>query len=276
MIKIVTDGAADISVQAAKELDVRVIPIKVNFEGEEFIPGENLSNEEFYARLNSTKKLPSTSLINETVYTEVIKEELQKGNQVFAMALSSKLSGSYAALERAVKEIGSEDVAICDTLAVTICQQLLVREAVKIAKSGASLAELKKRIDELKAKVRLLAVVNDITNLVKGGRLSGAAGFAASVLKIKPVVVLSDGQIKAVAKSVGVRHATETIVKLVKNVDTDRELCFGHSNCPERLAEFMAAIKTKTAFKTETIYELGPVVGTHAGQGCVGVAFFEK
>ncbi|MGN1061239.1 MAG: DegV family protein [Candidatus Coproplasma sp.] len=276
MIKIITDGASDISVDAAKELNVRVIPIKVNFSGEEFIPGENLSNEEFYAKLNAAKQLPTTSLINETLYHDVIEEELNNGNQVFVMALSSNLSGSYAALERAVKEINSPSVAICDTLAVTVCQQLLVREAVKIAEGGASLAELKEKVDALKEKVRLLAIVNDVTNLVKGGRLSGAAGFAASVLKIKPVVTLRDGQVKALSKSVGVRHATETIVKAIENVDEDRETCFGHSDCPERLAEFMAAVKAKTVIKTDVIFELGPVVGTHAGQGCVGVAYFEK
>ncbi|MGN0813139.1 MAG: DegV family protein [Candidatus Coproplasma sp.] len=276
MIKIITDGASDISQESAKELGVRVIPIKVNFSGEEFIPGINLTNEEFYDKLNNAKQLPTTSLINEMVYTEVIEEELKAGNEVFVMALSTHLSGSYAALERAAKAINSPNLAICDTLAATICQQLLVREAVKIANGGASLQELKKAIDTLKLKVRLLAIVNDVTNLVKGGRLSGAAGFAASVLKIKPVVVLSDGQIKAVSKSVGVRHATETIVKSVKNVDSAKGMCFGHSDCPDRLATFMAAINEKTEVKTDLIFELGPVVGTHAGQGCVGVAYFEK
>ena len=89
-------------------------------------------------------------------------------------------------------------------------------------------------------------------------------------------MVLSEGLVKAVSKSVGVRHATETIEKLVKNVDTDRGMCFGHSACPDRLATFMAAIRAKTAVTTQNVYPLGPVVGTHAGQGCVGLAYFEK
>ncbi len=276
MIKIITDGAADFSQEAAKKLGVRIIPIKVNFNGEEYIPGENLTNAQFYAKLKGEKKLPTTSLINEQTYTEVIGEELKAGNQVFVMALSSGLSGSYAALERAAASLDSPDVAICDTRAVTICQQLIVREAVKIADGGASLKELKKEVDALKAKARLYAVVYDVTNLIKGGRLSGAAGLAASVLKIKPVVTISDGLIKAVAKSVGIRHAIEAIIKLIANVDQTRELCFGHSDCPDRLADFMSAVKSRTEIKTDAIYELGPVVGTHAGQGCVGVAYFEK
>ncbi|MGN0823917.1 MAG: DegV family protein [Candidatus Coproplasma sp.] len=276
MIKIITDGAADISLEAAKELGMRVIPIKVNFNGDEYIPLENLSNEQFYSMLKEAKQLPTTSLINEITYKEVIEEELSLGNQVFVMALSSNLSGSYAALERAVAEINSPNVAICDTRLATVCQQILVREAVKIARSGASLSELKNKVDALKQKARLIAIVNDVTNLVKGGRLSGAAGFAASVLKIKPVVVLQDGLVKAVSKSVGVRHATETIVKMIKNVDADREMCFGHSDCLDRLSVFIAAVKSKTAINTDAVYELGAVIGTHAGQGCVGVAYFEK
>lgn len=276
MIKIITDGASDITAEEEKELGIRVIPIKVNFSGEEFIPGKNLSTAEFYTKLSEAKKLPTTSLINEVVYTEVIEEELEMGNEVFVMALSSKLSGSYSALERAASAINSPRVAICDTLAATICQQLLVREAVKIAKGGVSLQELKKEVDLLKHRIRLLAIVDDVTNLVKGGRLSGAAGFAASVLKIKPVVSLIDGEIKAVSKSVGVRHATESVAKLAKNVDICRGMCFGHSNCPDRLATFMSAISAKTELKTDVVFELGAVVGTHAGQGCVGVAYFEK
>ncbi|MGN0807116.1 MAG: DegV family protein [Candidatus Coproplasma sp.] len=276
MIKIITDGAADITEETAKKLGVRIIPIKVNFNGTEYIPNQNLTTEDFYEKLKASKQLPTTSLINEMVYTEVIEEELAKGNEVFVMTLSSKLSGSYAALERAVETINSPSVAICDTLAVSFCQQLIVKEAVKLAQGGANLTELKKSVDALRAKVRLLAIINDVTNLVKGGRLSGAAGFAACVLKIKPIVVLSDGQIKAVSKSMGVRHATETVVKMIKNIDTDREMGFAHSGCPERLTDFMATIKAKTTFKTDIVYPIGAVVGTHAGQGCVGLGYFEK
>lgn len=139
MIEIITDGAAVITEEAAKELGIRVIPIKVNFSGEEFIPGINLTCEDFYSKLSEAKQLPTTSLINEMVYTEVIEEELANGNEVFVMALSSRLSGSYAALERAAREINSPHLAICDTLAVTISEQLLVREAVKMASSGVGL-----------------------------------------------------------------------------------------------------------------------------------------
>ncbi|MGN1103926.1 MAG: DegV family protein [Candidatus Coproplasma sp.] len=276
MIKIITDGASDLSEEAAKELGVRVIPIKVNFSGEEFIPGKNLTTAEFYNKLSTAKQLPTTSLINEVVYTEVIEEELAKGNEVFVMALSSRLSGSYSALERAANAINSPRLAICDTLAVSFAQQLLIKEALKIIAGGATLQQLKSEVDSLRGKLRLLAVINDITNLVKGGRLSGAAGFAASVLKIKPVVTLSVGEIKAVGKSMGVRQATETIIKMVKNVDTDRSMFYAHSNCPERLATFMATVSAKTDVKTTDVSLLGPVVGTHAGQGCVGLAYFEK
>ncbi|MGN1372713.1 MAG: DegV family protein [Candidatus Coproplasma sp.] len=276
MIKIITDGASDITPEKAKELGITVIPIKVNFSGEEFIPGKNLSTAEFYVKLGEAKTLPTTSLINEMVYTEVIEEELSKGNEVFVMALSSRLSGSYAALERAAKEINSPRLAICDTLAVSFAQHLLIKEALKLIAGGATLQQLKSEIDSLKSKLRLLAVINDVTNLVKGGRLSGAAGFAASVLKIKPVVSLVGGEVKAVGKSMGVRQATETIIKMVKNVDKDRDMFYGHSNCLDRLATFMATVSAKTDVKTEEVSLLGPVVGTHAGQGCVGLAYFEK
>ncbi len=275
-IKIITDGAADFSPEEAEAEGVRVIPIKVNFDGEEFIPWVNMTNAQFYEKLKSSDKLPSTSLINEQIYAEVIGEELSRGNAVFVMSLSSGLSGSYSALERAAAKINSPDVRILDTQSVTICQHLIVDEAVKIAASGAGLDELKERMEVLKKKARLYAVVDDVTNLVKGGRLSKTAGFAAGALKIKPVVTITDGLVKAVGKAFGINRATDLCVGYIKNVDINHGICFGHSDCPERLGKFMGVVKDKTGIADYPIYELGSVVGTHAGQGCVGLAYFEK
>lgn len=275
-IRIITDGAADFSPEDAEALGIRSIPIKVTFNGEEFIPGVNLSNTEFYERLKTSAKLPSTSLINEQIYAEVIEEELSAGNSVFVMALSSGLSGSYAALERAAAQINSPDVQIFDTKAVTILQRLIVEEAAGIAASGANLQELKEQAEALRAKARLYAVINDVTNLVQGGRLSAAAGLAATALKIKPVVAITDGLVKAVGKAFGVRRATDLAIGHIKNVDFGRKIFFGHSDCPDRLGEFAAAVKKKTGIGDCPVYELGPVIGTHSGQGCVGIAYFEK
>lgn len=275
-IKIITDGAADYSYEKAEAAGIRLIPIKVSFGGEEFIPGVNLSNAEFYEKLKASAELPSTSLINEQIYAEVIEEELRAGNRVFVAALSSKLSGSYAALERAARQIGSPDVAVFDTQSVTVCQQILVDEAVKLAAEGAELCALKERMEVLRGKARLYAVINDVTNLVHGGRLSMAAGLAASALKIKPVVTLKDGFVKAVAKSFGIKRATEAAVGFIKNVDLSRSVCFGHSDCRERLEDFIAAVNKKTGISDRSYCELGPVIGTHAGSGCCGIAYFEK
>lgn len=275
-IKIITDGAADFSPEEAEAAGVRVIPIKVNFDGEEFIPWVNMTNAEFYEKLKSSDKLPSTSLINEEIYAEVIEEELSRGNQVFVTALSSGLSGSYSALERAAVKINSPEVRILDTQSVTICQHLIVNEAVKIAQSGAGLDELKESMEVLKRKARLYAVVDDLTNLVKGGRLSKTAGFAAGALKIKPVVTIEGGLVNAVGKAFGVNRATDLCVGYIKSVDRSHGVCFGHSNCLERLEKFMKVVKDKAGIADCPIYELGSVVGTHAGQGCVGLAYFEK
>lgn len=276
MIKIITDGAADFTVEEAKALNIRIIPLKVYFDGEEFIPGVNLSDSQFYTKLKGSKKLPSTSLINEETYKEVIEEELNKGNQVFVLAISSKLSGSFNALQRAAEQINSPDVAICDTLCVTIVENLIVREAVKLVNAGATLQELKEEIEKIKYKARLYAMIDDVTNLIKGGRLSMAAGVAATVLKIKPVVTLENGLLKVIGKTVGVRHAMDAVISHISNINKDRAMCLGHSDCPERLELFAPAVKQKTGVGGLPVYGVGAVVGTHVGRGCVGIAYFEK
>ncbi|MGN0804593.1 MAG: DegV family protein [Candidatus Coproplasma sp.] len=276
MIKIITDGASDFTVEEARELNIKVIPIKVYFDGEEFTPGVNLTDSQFYTKLKDSKKLPSTSLINEETYKEAIEEELNCGNQVFVLTLSSKLSGSFNALQRAVARLNSPDVAICDTLGVTITQNIIVREAVKLANAGATLKELKEQIEAIKGKAKLFAMIDDVSNLIKGGRLSMTAGLAATVLKIKPVVTLENGLLKSIGKPVGVRHAMNSVISYIGNIDRQRAMCLGHSDCLERLEIFAPAVEQKTGLKGLPVYNVGAVVGTHVGRGCVGIAYFER
>lgn len=273
MIKLITDGAADITAEESKALGIEIIPIKVTFDGTEY---ENMPNAEFYRKLKASKKLPTTSLINEATYKEYIEKHLAHGDSVFVMCLSSGLSGSFGCLKAAAEEINSENVAICDSETVAFGYRILVMEAAKEIARGATLESLAATIETLKTKVRLFAVIDKVNYLIKGGRLSMAAGVAVTALNIKPVVTVKDKVVKVVDKALGFRHGMRRITKLIGNIDDSREISFGHTECRDKLDDFMALAKEKLGVTSENVCDIGPVVGTHVGQGCVGVAYFEK
>lgn len=276
MIKLVIDSSCDISEAEAKELGVTLIPIKVNFDEDEYLAGVNLKNEEFFKMLKEHKNLPKTAQINQTEYIQVIKPLIDEGHQVFVMALSSGLSGTFNNLRLASEEINSENLKIFDTENATMTYYALVMEAVKLIKSGVSFDELEKKMHHLKSKVKLLAIIDNVKYLIKGGRLSLAKGLLVAALKIKPIVSFIKTKLQMVAKAIGYNNAKAKICNMINNVDTNLPIYYGNSNAEEKGDDFKNTLQEKFGFTFAKKCSIGPVVGTHAGPGCVGVVYFEK
>ena len=273
MIKLIIDGASDFTTEEGRKLNIEVIPIRVSFAGKEY---DNLSNAEFYKLLKECKTLPSTSLINEATYRDVIERVVNEGNQALVLCLSSGLSGSFTSLCSAVKNLPENDVAICDTRCVASAYRILALEAKRMIDAGLTLSEISKNLEILKEKVKIFAVIDDISYLVKGGRLSLAAGVVVSALKIKPIVTVKDGKVKMIDKVIGFNRATAKCAEYIKNPDTERYSCFLHCNCEESLSSFKQSVLSSHDFKEADVSCIGPVVGTHVGPGCIGFAYFEK
>lgn len=276
MIKILADDACDLTLAEAEALGVEIIHIKVRFGDREYVPQVDLQTEEFFDRLKCSKKLPTTSLINRANYEEIISKYLDNGDDVFVMCLSSGLSGSFECLSAVQKQINSPHLAVCDTENVSFGYRIIVQEAVKIAKSGASLTQLAEKVERIKKKSVVLAVIDDVSYLIKGGRLSPMAGIAVNALKIKPIVTVADKVVKVKGKSFGYRRGMNALLALVKDVDENKTVCFGHTMCPEKLQEFMLLTEQTLKLKSDNICSIGPIVGTHVGQGCVGISYFKK
>ncbi len=275
MVKLIVDSTCDLPMEETKKLGVEVIPIKVRFGEEEFLAGVNLTNDEFYKKLKMEKALPHTTQINQNEYCDIIKPFLDKGDDVFVMSMSSGLSGTFNSLRLAKEELNSDKLEIYDTQTVTISYAALVLEAVKLIKGGATLKELKEEMEKLKNKVRVLAIIDNVKYLVKGGRLSMAAGLLAGVLKIKPIIDIA-GKVEMKAKAIGFPMAKKAFCKLIKNVDESMPIYYGHSNSPEKAEEIKQTVEQEFGFKFTACYEIGPVVGTYGGPGCCGIAYFEK
>ena len=275
MIKIIADSTCDLTNNEAQKLGVQIIPMKVLIDGEEYVSGKNLFAEEFYQKLETCKKLPQTSLITEFEYEEILSDALKKNEQVFVMCLSSKLSGSYENLQKACNEINSSKLEILDTQSVTFAYKALVVEAVKLSKICNDVKELKENMEILCTKVKLLAAVDNVKYLIKGGRLSLMKGIAVKALNIKPIVTLKDGKLDVVAKGIGTGNAIKNLIKQIQNIDKSKPIYFGHSNDLVKLNMLKKTCK-QLGINSDDTSVVGPVIGTHAGPSCVGVVYFEK
>ncbi len=276
MIKLVIDSTSEIGVEEAKTLGVTVVPMKVIFDDEEYLVGVNLTTDEFYQKLRNAKNLPKTTQINTAEYVEVVKPLLEQGDQVFAMCLSSELSGSFNSLHNAQVELDNSNFEIFDTLSVTFAYKALVMEALKLIKSGVSLAQLKTEMERLKTKVKLYAIIDNVKYLIKGGRLSQGKGLMATALNIKPIVAIENGKVEMVGKAVGFNMALKAFCKFIKNVDLSRTMFSGHASSPAKAQQMISILKNTLGLNFDNLCEIGAVIGTHAGPDTVGVVYFEK
>jgi len=276
MIKLIVDTTCEIFPEEAKSLGIISLPMKLIFDQTIYTPGVDLSNKEFYKKLSECKELPHTSQLNMFDYTLAIKPLIDEGHDVFVMCISDKLSGSFNSLEQAKNDLKSDKVEILNTKTITFAYQSLVFEAIKLIKQGVTLKELKEKMLDLTKRVEMLAIVDNVSYLIKGGRLSATLGFLVKTLHIKPIVRVVEGELKVVSKAIGFITAKKTLKSLIEDIDEDMPLFLGHSNDLEKSKIFGDYIENELGIKFTRVAEIGPIIGTHAGPGCVGFSYFRN
>lgn len=277
MVRIITDGTSDLSAQRAAELNVHVMPMWVFFGQESFVDGVDITREEFFARLESCQELPTTSQLNPDDFLEVFQKYVDQGDQVVGIFLSSELSGTCqsACIARDMAEGG--EIHIVDSRTVTFALALLVEEAVRMRDEGLSAARIAEAVEQLARRTKLLAIVDTLTYLKKGGRISAATAAVGGLLGIKPIVeVDSRGTVEAVGKARSMASGLEWIARHIEQAPADPAyaVAYGHSNSPERVPLCMEALKdVLPQGRPPLMGSIGAVIGTHVGPGAVGVAY---
>lgn len=279
MIRIVTDSTADLLPSRAQELGVEVLPLSVNFAQASYQDGVELSPEEFYEKLAQAEALPTTSQINPDRFVEVFEKHLANGDQVLGIFLSSDLSGTYQSAVIARDMVDSGDVKVIDSRTVTFALGLVVEEACRLRDQGLGLEELAGQVTALTGRVRILAVVDTLKYLKMGGRISATTAVVGGLLGISPIIAVEKGKVESAGKARGRKAAFAWIAEELERRPADLSLPvgFGHSNAPEAMAENMAYFQAWAAQAPLVCRgNIGAVVGTHAGPGATGIAYFEK
>lgn len=282
MIKILVDSACDLEEKDAEALGVSLIPLQIRFGDEEFLDGVTLSHREFFEKLVETSMLPQTSQINEYRFEEAFSGLTADGSEVIAITLSSKLSGTYASAVKAAKKYGGK-VLVVDSLNACIGERILLEYAVRLVKEGKlTAAQIAEELNGKKGKIQLLAVLDTLKYLRKGGRISSVTALAGEMLSIKPVISVVKGEVKLIGKAMGSKKGNNLLTKLVSDcggIDFSMPYVLGYAGLSDQfLLKYIRDSEALWKEHTDHVpyYLIGSTIGTHVGPGAIAVAFFAK
>lgn len=280
-IRIMTDSGCDMTQAEAQQLNVTVLPLKISFAGVEYLDGVTMSQTEFYERLIETDELPHTSQLSPYDYETAFKEAVDAGDSVICITLSSGVSGCYQSAS-----IGAEDyeeqVRIVDSETLSVAQRVLVEYAVRLRDAGKSLDEIVDTLNRDKDKVHVIALLNTLEYLKKGGRISPAAAAIAGVLSIKPVVTVQDGKFAMLGKARGSKNANNLLNEYIHKageLDLTKPLCIGYTGLSDSLLRKYLEdyVDEYQEHKDEVpVSIIGSAIGTHVGPGAIAFAFMTK
>lgn len=282
MIKLMADSACDLEQTEADALGIALMPLSIRFGSEEYWDGVTLSHREFFEKLIETDEIPQTSQISDYRFEEAFAALTADGSEVIAVTLSSKLSGTHACAVRAAKKFPGK-VYIVDSMNACLGERILVDYALRLIREGRlSAPEIAAELDEKKNKIQLLAVLDTLKFLRKGGRISTVTAFAGEMLSIKPVISVVKGEPKLIGKAMGSKKGNNLLNRLVDEcggIDFTMPYVLGYSGLSEDfLMKYLHDSEHLWKEHTDHVpyYLIGSTIGTHVGPNAIAVAFFAK
>jgi DegV family protein with EDD domain len=276
-IRIIVDSTADLTPQVRSRVDV--VPLTIHFGEEEYIDGVTIDSKTFYEKLIESDVLPTTSQATPFVFEEAFRKATDKGYQVVCITCSSRLSGTYQSAVIAAEEFPGQ-VFVVDSQTIALGSAILTEYALNLAEEGMDAETIVWKLMQKREKVRLLAMLDTLEYLKKGGRISAAVALAGGILNIKPVLCIENGEIKMLGKARGSRQANNLLVQEIGKaggVDFAKPVLLGYTGLSDSLLHKYiqdSAALWEDHVENLTYEVVGSVVGTHAGPGAVAVAFF--
>lgn len=276
-VRIIIDSTADL--MPAVKARCLVVPLTVHFGDEEYIDGITINHKEFYEKLVETDVMPRTSQAPPAAFAKVY-EKLGPDDSAVVITLTADLSGTYQSAMIAAADY--DNIHVVDSRSVAIGSGILAELALQMADAGMDARTIAEKLNEEKEKIHVIAMVDTLEYLWKGGRLSRTAAVAGGLLNIKPVLAIVDGNIKVLGKARGSKQANNLLVSEIQKaggVDFDKPVMLGYTGLSNAL--LLKYIEDSKSLweesKTSLNYTvIGSVIGTHAGPGAVAVAFFRK
>ena len=271
-VKIITDSTSYLDKEYAKKENITVVPLTYIFDGVDYHEGFKGEFDDFFHKLESTKLFPTTSQPAAGDFYEAYLEGLRDYDEIIAIVLSSKISGTFASAQMAKDMLEDKKVTIVDSLNAASTLKFLVEDAVAMSKEGKTAAEIADFLNEKKKHLDVLITTDTLEYLSRGGRLSSVQSSIGNLLNIKPIIRLIDGELKLIEKVRGKNKAIDRITELI-NPNVKRIAVCHILNIQE--AETMKAkLEGKFPHARVTIEDLGPVVGSHLGPKTLGLCIY--
>ena len=280
MIRILTDSASDILPAEAEQLGVTVIPLNVTLEdGTVLRDGMDLTPGEYYAHLSSCRKLPTTSQPSPELFKQFYLEADAAGDEVLGIFISHELSGTFQCANLAADLVNVDNVRFVDSDNVCLGEALLVRLAVHLRDAGKTLPEIAAALENAKEHLHLIAAIDDLKYLRKGGRLPAAVAVAGGMLGIKPLITIKEGKVALMGKARGLPGAYVALFKKMEElggVNPAFASIAGYTVSSREVQPLQTYLRENTDAPAPLLRQIGCVIGTHAGPGAFGFAFFDK
>jgi DegV family protein with EDD domain len=273
-IRVVTDSACDLTAALAADHGVTVVPLSIRFGDEEFQDGVTLDTATFWAKCAASPTLPETAAPSPGAFQEAFLAAAEDGyDGIVCVDLSSGVSATYQSATAAAAAVADRiPVRVIDSRSLTMGLGLMVLDAAELAAAGASLDEVADRVTALVPHTEVFGVVDTLEHLEKGGRIGGARALLGSLLAIKPVIGLVDGVVEEESKQRTRSRSLRYLADKAKAAPAIDRIAVAHGAAPD-LDEFLALLEGIRSEHPLVVSDLGPVVGTHAGPGTIGVCF---
>ena len=277
-VQIIVDSSVDVAERFRERL--HIVPLIIHFGEEELIDGVTINKEQFYRRLVESEQLPFTSQASPVAFQKVYEEVTQAGDSAVVITLASKLSGTYQSACIAAGDF--DNIYVVDSQTAAIGAGILTEYALARAEAGIGARELASELEQKREDVCLVALLDTLEYLKRGGRISKTAALAGGLLNIKPMITVRDGEVVLIGKARGSKQGNSLLVEKIRacgGIDFDLPILLGYSGLSgESLETYVEYSHDLWERGTEILDKtcISGVIGTHTGPGVVAAAFFRK
>lgn len=276
--RIVVDSTADILPEYLDQ--IHTVPLTVSFGEEEYIDGVTIDHRTFYQKLIETDAMPSTSQASPAAFAEQYDQAAAADEEVVVITISSKLSGTYQSAM--IAATGRNGVYVVDSENASVGCGILVGLALRYLRDGMTASAIAEKLQEDKKKIVVIALLDTLEYLKRGGRISKAAAFAGGLLNIKPVISIADGEIQLLGKARGSKMGNNLLAQQIQKVggiDFTKPVLLGYTGLSDVLLQKYiedSSYLWSASLDAVRYVSIGSVIGAHAGPGAIAVAFFRK
>ncbi|MGB3346298.1 MAG: DegV family protein [Candidatus Humimicrobiia bacterium] len=275
-IKIVTDSTADLTSEICKKFDIGVVPYYLNYKGKSYKDRLDMKINEYYERLKKME-IPTTSIPSIGDVLQIYNKVAKKNVKILSLHVSSKLSGFLNAVNTAKDMFKNAEVHLFDSLTTSGGLALQVIAAAKMAKEGKSIKNILNRLKIIRDRMETFAILNTLEYLKRGGRIGKVESFLGSVLNIKPIIKVIDGELEPFSRARSISKAMDKVLENIKEKikeNTQIEVAIMHTNALERAKELKRKILEKFNCREIITLLAGAAIATHVGPGGVGISYY--